>query len=222
MSLILAISTSSTLFEVMIGDDNSKVLFSDSYVLSITDKKDISVLVSESLAKMNLTPQDIKSIIVDVGPGGTSLVRTGVAFGNGLAYSLGIPICPVLSVELVGIEVWEKYKLPVIITVRSVKDSAYVALYDGKLKTMKYGIMTEVVSDIVADFSEFVVAGAHRDKIIAEFPSKKVHDSGLLNGNPKYLIEKHDSFKDQYVSFPQFAHPITEQTTHIAGNTPSV
>ncbi|MDZ7876688.1 MAG: hypothetical protein U5L45_03415 [Saprospiraceae bacterium] len=221
MSLILAISTSSTLFEVMIGD-NSTVLFNDAYVLSITDKKDISVLVAESLAKMNLTPQDIKSIIVDVGPGGTSLVRTGVAFGNGLAYSLGIPICPVLSVELVGIEVWEKYVLPVVITVKSVKDSAYVALYDGKLKTVQYGIMTEVVGNLIANCQEFVVAGAHRAQIITAFPDKKIHDSGVLNGSPKYLIEKHDSFKEKYVTFPQFAHPITEQTTHIAANTPSV
>ena len=215
MSLILAISTSSTQFEVIIGD-NSTVLFSDSYTLSLTDKKDISFLVSECLEKVNITPQDLKSIIVDVGPGGTSLVRTGVAFGNGLAYSLGIPICPVLSVELVGIELWEKYKLPVIITVKSIKDSAYVALYDGNLKDLKYGIMTDVVSKMTAEINEFVIAGAHREKVIEVFPDKRIHDSGLLNGNAQLLIEKQDSFKDKYVSFPLFAHPITEQTAHLS------
>ena len=215
MSLILAISTSSTQFEVIIGD-NSTVLFSDSYTLSLTDKKDISFLVAECLEKVNITPQDLKSIIVDVGPGGTSLVRTGVAFGNGLAYSLGIPICPVLSVELVGIELWEKYKLPVIITVKSIKDSAYVALYDGKLKDLKYGIMTDVVAKMIAEINEFVIAGAHREKVIEVFPNKHIHDSGLLNGNAQLLIQKQDSFKDKYVSFPLFAHPITEQTAHLS------
>jgi tRNA A37 threonylcarbamoyladenosine modification protein TsaB len=215
MSLILAISTSSTQFEVIIGD-NSTVLFSDSYTLSLTDKKDISFLVAECLEKVNITSQELKSIIVDVGPGGTSLVRTGVAFGNGLAYSLGIPICPVLSVELVGIELWEKYKLPVIITVKSIKDSAYVALYDGKLKDLKYGIMTDVVAKMTDGINEFVIAGAHREKVIEVFSNKRIHDSGLLNGNAKLLIEKQDSFKDKYVSFPLFAHPITEQTAHLS------
>jgi tRNA A37 threonylcarbamoyladenosine modification protein TsaB len=215
MSLILAISTSSTQFEVIIGD-NSTVLFTDSYTLSLTDKKDISFLVAECLEKVNITPQDLKGIIVDVGPGGTSLVRTGVAFGNGLAYSLGIPICPVLSVELVGIELWEKYKLPVVITVKSIKDSAYVALYDGKLKDLKYGIMTDVVAKMTAEINEFVIAGAHREKVIEVFPNKHIYDSGLLNGNAQLLIKKQDFFKDKYVSFPLFAHPITEQTAHLS------
>ncbi len=214
MSLILAISTSSTQFEVMIGE-NSQILFSDSYTLSLTDKKDISYLVADCLEKVGISAQSLTGIIVDVGPGGTSLVRTGVAFGNGLAYSLGIPICPVLSVELIGIEAYEKYALPVVITVKSIKDSAYVAVYDGTLKSLKYGILTTVVAELTAELSEFVIAGAHREKVIEMFPDKQIHDSGLLNSNPKYLIEKHDLFKNNYVKFPLFAHPITEQTAKI-------
>ena len=212
MSLILAISTSSTQFEVIIGD-NSTILFSDSYTLSLTDKRDISYLVADCLEKVGRTPQDLTGIVVDIGPGGTSLVRTGVAFGNGLAYSLGVPICPVLSVELIGIQAYETHKLPVIVTVKSIKDTAYVALYDGKLVTLKYGIMTEVVAELTAEIDTFVIAGAHREKVIEVFPNKRIHDSGLLNVNAKLLIEKHDLFKDKYVSFPFFAHPITEQST---------
>jgi tRNA A37 threonylcarbamoyladenosine modification protein TsaB len=214
--MILGISTSSTLFEVIIGDD-SKILFSDSYTLSLTDKKDISFLVSECLAKVGIAAKDLTGVVVDVGPGGTSLVRTGVAFGNGLAYSLKIPICPVLSVEIVGIQVQQTLKLPVVITVKSIKDTAYVALFDGKLLTMKYGVMTDVVAELTADISEYAVAGAHREKIIESFPNKRIHDSGLLNGNARLLIEKHDFFKEKYVSFPYFAHPITEQSAHLAG-----
>jgi tRNA A37 threonylcarbamoyladenosine modification protein TsaB len=214
MSRILAISTSSTQFEVMIGE-NSTILFRDAYTLSLTDKKDISHLVADCLQKVGITAQDLSSIIVDVGPGGTSLVRTGVAFGNGLSYSLGIPICPVLSVELIGIEAFETHKLPVIITVKSIKDSAYVALYNGKLAHLKYGPMTAVVEEMTAGINEFVIAGAHRETVIEAFPNKRIHDSGLLHSNPKFLIEKHDLFKAQYVSFPLFAHPITEQTAQI-------
>jgi tRNA threonylcarbamoyladenosine biosynthesis protein TsaB len=214
MSLILGISTSSPLFEVIIGDD-SQVLFSSTFTLSLRDTRDISQLVSEVLDNKGITPNDISSIMVDIGPGGTSLVRTGVAFANAFGYSLGIPVCPVPSVELIGLEAWEQYQLPVICTVKSIKEYAYVALYDGKLVTLKYGILADVVKEMTAEMEEFVIAGVHREQVIALLPDKKIHDSGLQFGQAKYLIEKKALFEHKYVSFPLFAHPITEQSAYL-------
>ena len=214
MGLTLGISTSCPQFEVIIGE-NAHVLFSSAYTIAINDKKDIAYLVAEGLKQMGLTTQDITSLIVDIGPGGTSLVRTGVAFANGLSYSLGIPICPVSSVELIGFEAWNAHKLPVICTVKSIKDSAYVALYDGKLVKIKYGILTDVVAEMVSEMDEFVVAGVHRPQLLAAFADKKVHDSGLQFGKAKYLIEQSALFTDRNVSFPAFVQPITEQSAHL-------
>lgn len=214
MSLTLGISTSSTDFEAVLGD-NSQVLFSSKNNLFLDDTKDIALLVSESLAQLGLTPHDIKNITVDIGPGGTSLVRTGVAYANGLAYSLGIPVCPVLSVELVGLEAWEKYQLPVICTAKSMKDNAYVALYSGKLLTLKYGVLKDVVSEVVSGIDEFVVAGTHRAQLIELFPHKKVHDSGIQFGQTKFLIEKNNLFSNRNISFPNFVIPITEQSIFV-------
>ena len=214
MGLTLGISTSCPQFEVIIGE-NANVLSNSAYTIAINDKKDIAFLVAEGLEKMGLTAQNITNIIVDIGPGGTSLVRTGVAFANGLSYSLGVPICPVSSVELIGFEAWNTYKLPVICTVKSIKDSAYVALYDGKLIKIKYGILNDVVAEIVADIEEFVVAGVHRPQLLAAFSHKTVHDSGLQFGKAKYLIEQSALFADRFVSFPAFVQPITEQSAHL-------
>jgi tRNA A37 threonylcarbamoyladenosine modification protein TsaB len=214
MGLTLGISTSCPQFEVIIGE-NTNILFSSAYTIAINDKKDIAFLVAEGLKQMGLTTQDITNIIVDIGPGGTSLVRTGVAFANGLSYSLGIPICPVSSVETIGFEAWNTYKLPVICTVKSIKDTAYVALYDGKLVKMKYGVLETVVAELTEGIEAFVVAGVHRPQLLAAFSHKILHDSGLQFGKAKYLIEQSALWADRFVSFPAFPQPITEQSAHL-------
>ena len=214
MGLILGISTSSAQFEVILGD-NSKVLFSSKNDLFVDNTRDIALLVSEGIAKLGATPADIKNITVDIGPGGTSLVRTGVAFANGFAYALKIPVCPVSSVELMGLEASAAPELPVICTVKSIKDTAYVALYSGKLLKLKYGILKDIVQEMTAELDEFIVAGAHRTQLIELLSDKKIHDSGIQFANAKYLIEKMDMFHDRAVTFPLFAHPITEQSIFV-------
>ena len=214
MGLTLGISTSSAQFEVILGD-KSNIVFSSKNDLFVDNTRDIALLVSEGIAKLGATPADIKNITVDIGPGGTSLVRTGVAFANGFAYALKIPVCPVSSVELIGLEASAIASLPVICTVKSIKDTAYVALYSGKLLKLKYGILKDVVQEMAAELDEFIVAGAHRAQLIELFSDKKIHDSGVQFANAKFLIEKADLFQDRAVTFPLFAHPITEQSIFV-------
>ena len=126
-----------------------------------------------------------------------------------------IPVCPVSSVELIGLEASAIASLPVICTVKSIKDTAYVALYSGKLLKLKYGILKEVVQEMTADLNEFIVAGAHRAQLIELLSDKKIQDSGVQFANAKFLIEKSDLFNDRAVTFPLFAHPITEQSIFV-------
>jgi tRNA A37 threonylcarbamoyladenosine modification protein TsaB len=212
--MILGISTASTMFEVVLGD-KGKILYSSSYNLTLNRNKDISDLVVEGMDDLGITFKDILNLIVNVGPGGTSLVRTGVAFANGLSYSLNIPISPASSLELLGYEAWEKYQLPVLCTVKSIKDNAYVTLYKGDMQAIKYGNLTGLCQEMTADLEEFVVGGHHNTQLIEMFKFKKVQDSGLQNGKAKFLIEKFDFWKGKSVSFPNFAHPITEQTAQV-------
>ena len=64
--------------------------------------------VANKLAEIQKPINDLKEIFVDVGPGGTSSIRTGVSIANALSYALNIPSYPVASCELIHSFVSEK------------------------------------------------------------------------------------------------------------------
>jgi len=209
--LTLGISTSSGQFALVMGENGTVIFNSEDYQLA--ENKDVDVLISACLGKTGKSPGDITNILVDIGPGGTSRVRTGIAFANSLSYSLGIPVCPVSSMELAGLDAWENYALPVIATVKSISGNAYIGFYnDHQLKGIRYGTIKEVVPELVSGLDGFAVVGYHREQIISLFPDKKVIDSGCLYGSVRILIEKIDLFKDRALIFPRIALPITEKT----------
>jgi len=210
--LTLGISTSSGQFALVLGDNGKLLFHSDD--LQIQDNKEIALLMTKCLEQTGILVKDISNIIVDIGPGGTSRVRTGIAFANSLAYSLGISVCPVPSMELAGLDAYEKYSLPVISTVKSISGNAYIGFYnDNKLISIDYGTVNNVVPQLVNNIDEFVVVGFHKEIIKNLLPNKIIHDSGLLFGNARILVEKSHLFLDRALKFPQFAVPITEKTT---------
>jgi len=209
--LTVALSTSSGQFALVIGENN-RILF-DSSDYSDQDRE-LDDFLSAGLEHCKREVNEISNIIVDIGPGGTSRVRTGIAFANALAYSLGISVCPVSSMELAGIDAWSKYGLPVINTVKSIKGNAYIGLYHQGLCTIRYGNIHDIVPLLVNDFDQFVVVGFHREAIM-NMPSlnnKTIVDSSMSFGNVKLMIEKTDWFAGKQSGFPVYAQPITEKT----------
>ena len=208
--LTLGLSTSSGQFALVLGK-NSKILF-NSDDLQLSNNKDISVLISKGIELTGISVNDISNIIVDIGPGGTSRVRTGISFANSLAFSLGISVCPVSSLELAGRDAWEIFRLPVVSTVNSINGNAYIGLFNGEeLITIEYGVVEDILPRLVIDIDAFVTVGYHRENIKNLIPNKKVFDSGLLFGNAKILVEKDFLFLGRALSFPYFAIPITEK-----------
>jgi tRNA A37 threonylcarbamoyladenosine modification protein TsaB len=211
--LILGISTSAGQFALILGENNRAIFNSADYG---TDNE-LDTLLLKGLAVCKKNIDAISHIIIDTGPGGTSRVRTGIAFANSLAYGLHVPVCPVSSTELAGIDACGRYNLPAVNTVKSIKGNAYVGFYDGtrenEMKT-EYGRIEEIVPRLTADVDEFVVVGAHRDTIarLPELKEKTVVDSGMQFGNACVLIEKSDLFIGRGLLFPEFAVPVTEQT----------
>ena len=210
--ITVGISTSSGQFALVIGENN-KTLF-DSSDFSIQERE-LDDFLTAGLDYCKREINEIGHIIVDIGPGGTSRVRTGIAFANALAYSLGIAVCPVSSMELAGVDVGSRYGgLPVVNSVKSIKGNAYIGLYNEGCLSIKYGVVNEIVPLMVKDLEQFVVIGFHRD-IIRQIPAlkdKTIIDSLLPYGNVKFLIEKSDFFMRKECGFPVFAQPITEQT----------
>ena len=209
--LTLGISTSSGQFALVLGESN-KVIF-DSNDFKKNDELDDLLLLGLDYCKKNIN--EISNIIVDIGPGGTSRVRTGIAFANGIAYTLNIPICPVSSMELAGIDAWDKYQLPVISSVKSIKENAYIGFYNNQqLISIEYGKIENIVPSMVNDIDKFVIVGFHRDMMmnLPLLKCKIMVDSDMLFGNVRFFVEKSDLFFHRGLLFPKFAQPITEKT----------
>jgi tRNA threonylcarbamoyladenosine biosynthesis protein TsaB len=208
--LIAGISTSSGQFVFLLGEHQTVIY--DSSEAEQDDRPELYGMFREALTVCNRKASDTGCIVVDTGPGGTSRVRTGVAFANSLAYSLQIPVCPVSAMELAGIDAYSRYGLPVVHTVKSMKGNAYAGLYTGVGRDIpvKYGLVEETVPELVAGIDRLAVVGDHRE-LIAQLPAlagKTIIDSQMQHGTARIFIEKSPMFTERGLLFPQCAAPV--------------
>lgn len=159
--MILAISTSLSQFTVAINREGELVYHKQSDRKS-SGHTGIYELVVEALESARMTTTDIKGIVVDTGPGGTSSVRTGVSFANGLSYSLDVPIVGISSAELMGIEAYQKYQTPVISLFKSIKGNYYCGFYDGEKLEFEFTNLDNISVYINERYKDIVLAG-HTD-----------------------------------------------------------
>ena len=110
MKLLLAIETSWDQPRVILGDSVNRLF--DSY-LDCTEahSRELLALVSTGLEASGAQVHDICAIVINVGPGRLTSIRTGVAFSNALAFSLTIPIYPFNYFEIVARQVSKIYDL---------------------------------------------------------------------------------------------------------------
>jgi len=222
--LTLAVSTSSGQFALVIGEtagnevsisplSGGAVLFDSSEYLE--HEKELDDTLSEGLKYCRRAVHEISRIIVDTGPGGTSRVRTGIAFVNGLAFSLGLPVYTVSSMELAGIDAGRKFGgLPVINSIKSIKGNAYTGLYHQGHLSISYGTVRDTVPTLVRNIERFVVSGFHREAIMSlpALQDKVIIDSQMAFGNARIMIEKSDLLIRDRHDFPTYAQPVTEKT----------
>ena len=208
--LTLAISTSSRQFALALGENGTLLFKSSDFDLG----EELDDMLRFGLDRLGRQVKDIGSIICDIGPGGTSRVRTGVAFANAISYTLDIPVYTLSSMELAGMQAQEKWGVPVLTSVKSIKGNAYIGLYDKQLLTLEFGAVDEVVPRLVANLDAFVAVGHHRD-IIRSLPleGKRIIDSGMAFGDVGYLIQNEAVLKQRpALKFPHLAQPIVENT----------
>ena len=207
--LTLGISTSSGQFALAIGE-SGKVINDPK---KANESSELDEMLLNALTSCKRELKEVSGIIIDIGPGGTSRVRTGVAFANSISYALNIPIYPVSSVYLAGVDAWSRYQLPVVVTMKSIKENAYIGLYNKGVISIEYGHIEAVVPKIVAGFDKFVVVGFHREAIIG-LPAlfgKSIIDSRMLFGDVRLFVEREELFRrGDGLYFPDFAQPITE------------
>ncbi len=201
--MILGISTSLSQFTVAINRDGELVYHKQSD-RKLSGHTGIYELVVEALEAVQMATTDIKGIVVDTGPGGTSSVRTGVSFANGLSYSLDVPVAGISSAEFMGIEAYQKYQTPVISLFKSIKGNYYCGFYDGEKLEFKFTDLDNISAYINEKFTDIALAG-HADgitklanlltinKIISNIHKVKAHTLGenapaLLANSNKYPI----------------------------------
>ena len=212
MSLFLAIESSSSPFGVALGTPED-VYFNSMDEEGLQELRDIPFLVEKAFEATAFVPSQLDGIIVNIGPGGLSSVRSGVAFANGLSFALKTPLYVYNSFELMGYEAWERHKLPILCTARSVKNNAYVGLYiNGDMRALKYGDLEETVKDIVHGLSGVVVAGAHRELIAQKLDTMDVVDSGMKTGTATALLSMVQAFPRTALTYPDFAIPVNERS----------
>lgn len=216
MNITLAIESSALPYGIVLAHEGG-ILFNSLDNAELHDIKDVGILTQHALRATGRTAQDITAILINQGPGGTSSIRAGVAFANSLGYSLRVPVYAVNAFELMGFAAWQQHHCPVLVTVKSVKGNAYAGWFaDGRLAATRYGLMAEVVKELVADTAELAVAGAHRAEVKTLFPQSNVIDTERKFGLASTLLDMASIWTAKPHTFPNFVIPITEQSSLFA------
>ena len=208
--MTLGISTSFSDYALIIAN-KGKVLFNSSDN-QFEEKKNIAQHFDIAMKQSGIQPKDITKIIVDIGPGGTTSVRTGVSFANSLAFSLEIPVCPVSSIELLSLTSWKLQELPVVSLVKFMKNNYFVGFYTGnQTHQIHYGELQDILPNLLQNLDTFVVTGKFKSKVEELFPNKTIFDLEILKGDVSLMIEEEERFTARALEFPRVSIPISEQ-----------
>lgn len=187
MKLVLALEASSRTYAVAAGDEQVPRVRRES-------RRDdpafagLGDLVARTLAAAGATFSDIEAIAVDVGPGGLSSIRAAVAYANGLAFSLGVRVFPVTSLELMALAAARRG--PLLCLKRGTGGNTYGALFvDGEVTEMRYGPAGSIVPDLAAGLADVYVAGASEDEVAGLLPGVTVRDTGIANADVTVLYQ---------------------------------
>ena len=150
----------------------------------------LASMLTRGLGRLDAAVGDIAMIAVNIGPGRLTSVRSGVAFANALAYSLGVPLIGADSFFLLGRSAARQTPLPVVCAFPGPEGKTYVGLYrDGRVQTARLGILEQVAPEVVPRSETVALAGRSRRRLIALLPPETVVDTEIESVDPQVLIE---------------------------------
>lgn len=89
----------------------------------------LSDLIKHALQHMSMPITAIQQICVDIGPGGLSATRIGVAFANALAYAGQIPVFGISAFDLIAAQVFAHNDCSVIVLRKASAGHYFYSLY---------------------------------------------------------------------------------------------
>ncbi len=212
MSLLLAVETSGDRHAVALGRSPADV-FDSTRAFPSDTTRDLRLQVSRVLSARQEAPSDVKGVVVNIGPGALSSIRSGVAFANAFAFSLSIPIYPLTHFEVLHAQARVVTTLPVLCAIPAPRNTAYVALlFDGSVERMQFGTFEPTVANAVDGLSEIAVVGHMRARLIALLTSARAHDTGIDRPDVKVVFDLGwDAYKRGQLGIAQTS-PLTEQS----------
>jgi len=176
---VLALETSSRTYAVAVGDGETP-LAQAAARRDDPEFPELGVLVDGALARAGLAFSDIGTIGVDVGPGGLASIRAAVAYANGLAFSLGVEIFPVSSLELMAIAAQRAHRGPFLCLKTAHGGNVYAGLFvNGETAEMRHGPACSVIPAIARGLTRVCVAGPTKEELPDLLPDVTVEDSGI-------------------------------------------
>lgn len=190
MTLVLALDTSSRTYAVAVGSEDRPAAERRSSRHDDPAFAGLGELAAQALSDAGAAFGDIAAIGVDIGPGGLSSIRAAVAYANGLAFSLGVKILPVSSLELMAIAAQHACQDPVLCLKRGQAGNVYAGLFvNGENTELRHGPPASVVPSIVDGLDRICLAGAATDDAADLLPGITVLDTGIVDADVTVLYQ---------------------------------
>ncbi len=138
-------------------------------------------LARAQLDAAGLSFADLSAVVVDVGPGNLTSVRSGVAYGNALAHARRIQILGVDSLELLALGLRAADPATPVLALRKAGGTAVYAGLFGAAGLPHYAVgdLSDVLKKLTAELPRLTLAGAFRAEAAAALPDVATTDSGL-------------------------------------------
>ncbi len=189
MTLILALDTSSRTYAVAVGSEDRPAAErrSSRHNPAFAGLGD---MVAQALSTAGGAFQQLAGIGVDIGPGGLASIRAAVAYANGLAFSLGVRIFPVSSLELLAIAVRREHQDPILCLKPGQNGNVYAGLFiNGENTELRHGAPATVVPAIANGLDRLCLAGMEIDGIADLLPVVTVVNTGITEADVTFLYE---------------------------------
>ena len=99
--MLLAVDTSTSAISVALYD-GVRVLSAETWVSQNYHTVELSKAVAESLARVDISPGDLRALGVALGPGSFTGLRIGLALAKGLAFSQKLPLIGIPTLDVVA------------------------------------------------------------------------------------------------------------------------
>ncbi|AFS71695.1 tRNA (adenosine(37)-N6)-threonylcarbamoyltransferase complex dimerization subunit type 1 TsaB [Exiguobacterium antarcticum] len=199
---IVAIDTSTKQLSVALSD-GKQILAEASYVTSLNHATKLMPLLERMMQEVRWSPRDLTRVVIADGPGSYTGLRIGATTAKTLAYTLGIELVPVSTLELMAASAGSIGRIVAIQDAR--RGTGFVGLYEnGQLVGEEQHTL---IADFVQNLPTDTKVTGDTDKFVAELqpftivdPAFRAPRAGVLAmlGATRQPVDVH-SFEPRYL-----------------------